>query len=441
MKPSRLTRRITILTLALVTAAAMAIPASAQLLGEEAPALPTVAHFAKNGTVHDVIVFSPDDFVVDQGDAVLDTIVVSSLPNPGAGILTMGDTDLAVGDTIATAALAGMRFRPLSTPTMAATSFTFTPVFSDGSAGEDVTVDLYLLSSQNAAPVAGNLELCTYKNVAITDRFSATDPEGDLLTFRLVDKPKRGAVTICEDGSGEFTYTPYENKTGKDSFTYVAVDAVGNTSAPATVKVRIEKANTKVTYADMDGVPAHKAALHLAEQGILIGECMGGEYFFQPDLPVTRDQFVALAMNTVGLERLEGISRTGFADDDGIPTWAKGYVSSALKSGAIQGTVTDSGVTFNPGSTITRAEATVLLDRLLQVSDAAATTTLFSDLDAAPAWAYQAAMNLESVNVLRANAQGALCLNDGMTRADAAEMLDAALTVLESRQTSGWFRW
>ena len=55
-----------------------------------------------------------------------------------------------------------------------------------------------------------------------------------------------------EDGSSEFVYTPYENKTGKDSFTYVAVDAVGNSSDPATVKIKIEKPNTKVTYADMD---------------------------------------------------------------------------------------------------------------------------------------------------------------------------------------------
>ena len=70
-----------------------------------------------------------------------------------------------------------------------------------------------------------------------------------------------------EDGSSEFVYTPYENKTGKDSFTYVAVDAVGNSSDPATVKIKIEKPNTKVTYADMDGDPAHKAAIRLAEEG------------------------------------------------------------------------------------------------------------------------------------------------------------------------------
>ena len=41
-------------------------------------------------------------------------------------------------------------------------------------------------------------------------------------------------VTVAEDGSSQFVYTPYENKTGKDSFTYVAVDPAGNVSPEPT---------------------------------------------------------------------------------------------------------------------------------------------------------------------------------------------------------------
>jgi hypothetical protein len=324
---------------------------------------------------------------------------------------------------------------------VASTQFSFTPVFSDGSSGEEAQVSLHLLSAPNSAPVAENLELCTYKNVAITGYFSATDPEGDLITFQLVEKPARGAVTLSEDGSAEFVYTPYENKTGKDTFSYVAVDAVGNTSAPATVKIKIQKANTKVTYADMDGVPAYRDAIRLAEEGVLIGECMGGSYFFRPDQPVSRSEFVALAMNTVGLDSLEGMTRTGFADDNSIPTWAKPYVSSALKAGVIQGSANEQGqVVFNSGATVTRAEASVLLDRLLQISDVSA-ETWYADSELAPAWAYQSAVNLETAGILRTNAQGALALEDTLTRADAAQMLSAALDVIDARNATGWFHW
>lgn len=248
---------------------------------------------------------------MESGDAELDSIVFTSLPDSNAGVLTLDGVDIAVGDAAAMSAVSGLRFYPNTSPTVASTQFTFTPIFADGSAGEDVAVGLYLLTAQNNAPIAENLNLVTYKNVALTGQFSAVDPEGDILTFRLVDKPARGAVTLSEDGSAQFVYTPYENKTGKDSFTYVAVDAVGNTSEPATVKIKIDKADTKVTYADMDGVSAYRSALRLAEEGVLIGEQVGGLYYFHPDELVTRDQFVALAMHTVGLDALEGVTVTG----------------------------------------------------------------------------------------------------------------------------------
>ena len=67
------------------------------------------------------------------------------------------------------------------------------------------------------------------------------DPEGEVLEFRITKRPARGAVTLAEEGSARFTYTPYENKTGRDHFTYVAVDPAGNTSHPAVVSIRIQK--------------------------------------------------------------------------------------------------------------------------------------------------------------------------------------------------------
>ncbi|MCI5927270.1 MAG: S-layer homology domain-containing protein [Pseudoflavonifractor capillosus] len=407
-------------------------------IGEEAEA-PLVAAFSKNGPAGSAITFSAEDFVVQSGGA-LDSIVISTLPDQAAGILTLGGQPLNAGDVVAMNAVSGLSFQPLTASAVTSASFTFTPVFSDGTSGSPVEVGLHLLSEANSAPIAENLELCTYKNVAITASFAATDPEGDLLTFQLVDKPARGAVTMPEDGSNEFVYTPYENKTGKDSFTYVAVDAVGNTSAPATVKVKIEKASTKVTYSDMDGVSAHKAAIRLAEEGIFVGECMGGEYFFNPDTPVSRSEFLTMTMKATGLDALEDVTTTGFADDAAIPTWAKGYAASALKAGVVQGAADEVGrIVFNAEDTITRAEAAVLLDRALQVSDVSETMATVDEL--APAWAVQSAANLESCGVLAAGSTGTLELSDQLTRADAAEMILGALEVLDARDSGGWFNW
>lgn len=436
MKHRTFLRRSLPLVALLTLILTFALPTSAFVFSRE-DIEPSVASFSKNGLATASISFSADDFVV-EGGVTLDSIVIASLPDANAGILTLAGQELAVGDVVAINAVSGLRFQPLSTPTVASAHFSFTPIFANGTTGSDVNVGVYLLASENNAPIAENLELSTYKNVAITAQFAATDPEGDILTFQLVKKPARGAVTMPVDGSSEFVYTPYENKTGKDSFTYVAVDAVGNTSGLATVQIKIEKPSTKVTYADMDGVSAYKAAIRLAEEGVFVGECMGGQYFFNPDTPVSRSEFVAMSMKVTGIDALDGVTTTGFADDIAIPTWAKPYAASALKSGVVQGTADENGrIVFNPSASITRAEAAVLLDRALKISDVS--EAMFSDSETAPVWAVQSAANLQTCGIIRTDGTGTLGLSHQLTRADAAEMLLGAMEVLDQRNSGGWF--
>jgi len=407
----------------------LALPTSALLLPDDSGEV-SVAAFAKNGTVNDHFAFSSSDFIV-SGNTELSSIVIHSLPAAESGLLKLGNAEVCKGDSIAMNAVSGLRFYPLSTPTVSATDFSFVPVFSDGLTGEAVTVSLYVLAESNNAPIAENLELQTYKNVSVSGQFSAVDPEGDILTFRLVSKPARGSVEISTDGSGTFIYTPYENKNGKDSFTYAAVDSVGNVSAEATVKISISKAKTKVTYADMAGHASYCSAIRLAERGILVGTQLDGSYRFQPNLPVSREEFVVMAMSAAGLDSLEGIQVTGFSDDSSIPVWAKGHLSSALRSGVVKGCAdADGDIRFHSGSTITKTEAAVILDRLLQVSDVTVADTFAPSV---PTWAAQSVANMNAVSVL-SNLND---MNDGLTRAQAADMLCAMLDVLENRDT-GW---
>lgn len=289
------------------------------------------------------------------------------------------------------------------------------------------------VTGEASLPIAENFSITTYRDVAVSATFSGVDPEGESLTFRVTKNPARGAITFAEEGSARFTYTPYENKTGKDSFTYVAVDQAGNVSRPAVVSVKIQKPDTKVTYGDMAGDPAHKAAIALAERGIFVGEQMGESWFFRPDTPVTREEFLAMAMDVVGLETLPQTVSTGFADDDSISVWAKPYVASALRAGMIQGTGGGLwGAEFSPGRVITETEAAVMLNRLLRVSDVAAQGNLAQD--AAPAWAYQAVVNLEAVGVLSPEADGSLDLKESLTRGQAAQMLLSAMEILDFRE-------
>ena len=51
---------------------------------------------------------------------------------------------------------------------------------------------------------------------------TATDENGDTLTFALADAPSNGAVDIASDGS--FTFTPASEFTGEDMFTFTVTD-------------------------------------------------------------------------------------------------------------------------------------------------------------------------------------------------------------------------
>ena len=219
----------------------------------------------------------------------------------------------------------------------------------------------------------------------------------------------------------------------------MAVDPAGNTSPEAKVTIRIEKPDTKVTYADLEGDPAHKAAIRLAEEGIYVGQSVNGQYFFDSDAPVSRAQFLTMAMAVSGLEPLEGVTLTGFSDDAAIPTWAKGSVSAALKAGAIQGSKDDSGApVFGADEIVTRGEATVMLNNLLHVSDVPA-EVFFSDSQTH--WAAQPAANLAAAGVLRTDQANAAALSTQLTRGEAAEMLDGALDVLAAREEGSWLPW
>ena len=436
-------RKAAAVLLGTVLLCTLPLPASAFFWNKKSDT-PLTTDVTRNVLIGGTLHFTADDFALSGAGDDLSSITINTLPDRRCGVLSIGSEPLEQGSVIRSTALEGLRFQAMNAPTAERTTFTFTPTFSSGEQGNEVTVDLYLLREENQAPIAENMSLCTYKNVPVTGYFQAVDAEGDPLTFQITDTPARGSVAAAEDGTSRFVYTPYENKTGKDSFTYVAVDSAGNISNPAKVSIRIEKAGTSVSYSDMDGNPAHKAAVRLAEEGIFVGEYVNGTYFFSPETPVTRSQFLAMAMSVAGLEPLEQVTVTGFADDLAIPTWAKGYVSSALKAGVIHGARNELGqIVFYPDAPVTRAEATVMLNNLLDVSDVAVQTwsALGINESAQDHWALQAAVNLTTTGVLLPEHNALQTLDTSLTRADVAEMLDRSLDVLANRDRGGWFLW
>lgn len=108
-----------------------------------------------------------------------------------------------------------------------------------------------------------------------------------------------------------------------------------------------------VTFADIAGHENRQAIEALAERGIITG--MGGGLFC-PDETMTRAQFAAIVIKALGLtpELCDDFS------DVADTAWYAGYVGTASRLGLINGR---GGGIFDPGGTITRQEAAVLVAR------------------------------------------------------------------------------
>lgn len=92
----------------------------------------------------------------------------------------------------------------------------------------------------NLFPAASNADFTVDEDTSLDESVSATDPEGDAITFGIVTEANNGTVTI--DANGQFTYEPELNFNGQDSFTFAVEDVHGGKSE-ATVTITVNSVN------------------------------------------------------------------------------------------------------------------------------------------------------------------------------------------------------
>ncbi len=103
-------------------------------------------------------------------------------------------------------------------------------------------VDIGAFEAQgNRAPAASNQARTTNEDTALTGTLSATDADGDPLTFAVVANPAHGTVTL-NTSTGAYTYTPAANYNGPDSFPFKANDGSADSNV-ATVSITVNAVN------------------------------------------------------------------------------------------------------------------------------------------------------------------------------------------------------
>lgn len=374
----------------------------------------------KSGIVGESVTFSADDF--DEALGVRPSFIkIKTLPERSDGVLRLGNLAISKNQIIERESIDKITFCPQNDEVVSA-SF----VFCNTSDEVGVRCVINMLSEKNHAPAVKNQSVSTSESVSAFKFLSASDKECDFMTFEVTEYPSHGTVRISTDSSGYFSYTPEKGFVGDDRFVYTATDSFGNRSRKAVVSVSVSARMSDVVFDDLAGHWAYDSAVKAASVGLLSGEYdQNGEYNFNPSQNVTRGDFLALALISAGKEpKIEFCGKTSFADDDEIPLNIKSYAEYARKNGIVGGYRGDDGqAVFESGRFVTRAEASVIAERILSLYGDGADTSVYCDQDEIPTWAEKAVSRLAEVGILCGTGMGRLCPSGLVTKAECAEML------------------
>ncbi|HIF9115005.1 TPA: tandem-95 repeat protein, partial [Photobacterium damselae] len=222
--------------------------------------------------------------VVDDGNGGTDTITVTVNVTPvndapvGEDVSAETQEETAVTGQLTATDVDGdnLTFKPGSDPTNGQVTVnpdgsweyvpkpdfngedSFTVVVDDGNGGTDTITVTVNVTPVNDAPVGEDVSAETQEETAVTGQLTATDVDGDNLTFKPGTNPENGSVTINADGSWE--YVPNPDFNGEDSFTVVVDDGNGGTDT-ITVTVNVTPVNDAPVGEDVSAETQEETAV------------------------------------------------------------------------------------------------------------------------------------------------------------------------------------
>jgi len=223
----------------------------------------------KDATGSDSFTFKVNDGMVDSNKATVTVTIkavndpptatgssVSTYENqPVSGQLTAIDPD---GDPLTYSIVTNGSKGSAVLTNLTTGAFTYTPnkdetgsdsftfKVNDGTVDSNTATVAVSISIINEPPTAAGSAISTDKNQAVSGQLTASDPDGDPLTFSIVANGSKGSAVITNQVTGAFTYTPNKDETGSDSFTFKANDGTVDSNI-AQVSVTINAVNDPPT--------------------------------------------------------------------------------------------------------------------------------------------------------------------------------------------------
>lgn len=383
----------------------------------------------KCGVKNTSVTFTENDFDKSLYNDV-EYVTINSLPDSSDGILYLRGTRVLENQTVSRSELDGLYFEPAAEKATCAT-FGFSDALTES---VSAVCRINILEEKNSAPYTGKQTINTQRDISAFKFLLADDPEKDGMNFEIVKYPSKGALNFTDSSVGAIEYIPRNGYVGKDSFSYIATDEYGNASPEQTVKVNISKPATDRYFDDMKRHWGHNSAVKMSATGLMSGKEDGGLLFFEPENNLSRGDFLAISLIMAGLEdEIPYVESTSFSDDKAIPSNIRSYAQYALDNGIVTGYGTELLREFRSTDTITRAEAAVIVQRILNLPESK-NSHMFGDEDSIPSWAKTSAASLYECGIINGNGDGTLNLDGNLTKAQGAEIVCNVAQYLEDKE-------
>ena len=165
---------------------------------------------------------APVGIVLSASDADGDPLTFSIVVGPTQGSLSGNPPNLAYTPNPNASGMDSLSFRA-----------------SDGKASSNTAIVSISVDSTNGAPVAAAQVTSTPEDKAAGIILSASDKDGDVLSFRIISGPSKGSLSGTPPN---LTYTPNPNANGTDSFSFRANDGMADSNT-AIVSITINPVN------------------------------------------------------------------------------------------------------------------------------------------------------------------------------------------------------
>ncbi len=388
----------------------------------------------KHQAIDAVCSFSSDDFgnaYSNTESLPLSSIKIETLPPESDGTLKLSGNDVTEKMLITYDLLSELSFHP-SEGFSGEVTFKISAT-DDKSVSDESTVKIIYSSSVSAnVPITSPFSIVCDKNTEVYSKLVYQYSGSGELTYTIVSVPKKGEIKITSD-EGDFSYTPFTDQTGTDSFSF-RVNSPEGESNISTCSVAIQNKeqeplptspSASFVYRDMVTHWGNYSAVNMTEAGIMKGERIGNKYYFYPDKVLTRLDCInyilaSLYINSDDIPENMNI----FADSDKYDDYVNLAAAKAYELGIINGSIGEDGQKYlNPFNPVQRVELIKMLDIAMGIKINSKKDIDFADKDIIPEWAYTHIQNVYGYGIIQGYDDNTLRPFSNVTKAEATEML------------------